>query len=158
MLENTQKVNEVSALLSKLAGICDSGFALAAHIRYTRPTLLFQTYAADWIDQYSENGYMLADPTVHWGLAHTGAMDWAELEPQDEAGVLKAARDYGLTNGWTYAVGPATSRSLASMTRSQPFSTDQRAEICGIIDRIHDLTDGFEHLPAAVQEDFRALK
>ena len=99
MLENTQKVNEVSALLSKLAGICDSGFALAAHIRYTRPTLLFQTYAADWIDQYSENGYMLADPTVHWGLAHTGAMDWAELEPQDEAGVLKAGAPADLPRG-----------------------------------------------------------
>ena len=61
-----------------MRGFCDTGFALAVHIRYTRPTLLYQTYEQSWADQYSEKGYMLSDPTVHWGLANVGSMEWEQ--------------------------------------------------------------------------------
>lgn len=157
MAKNPGKEVLVARHLGRLAAVCDRGFAVAFHIRYTRPTLLYQTYAQDWADHYSEKGYMLSDPTVHWGLANTGSMDWAALESQDPEGVITAARAHGLTNGWTYATGPATSRSLASMTRTTPFSTAQRHEISAIIDDIHTLTDGFETFPPEVQAKLRGL-
>ena len=158
IMERTQgKEVAVGALLAKLNAVCDRGFALAVHIRYTRPTLLYQTYAPDWSDHYSEKGYMLTDPTVHWGLANVGSMDWDMLIDQDPEGVIKAARSYGLTNGWTYAVGPATSRSLASMARTTPFTQEQRADVRAAIDEIHELTDGFENFPPKQQIALRAL-
>ncbi|MEO6298858.1 MAG: autoinducer binding domain-containing protein [Paracoccaceae bacterium] len=151
------KETEIDALLGKLKAICDRGFALAVHIRYTRPTLLYQTYAQDWSDHYSEKGYMLSDPTVHWGLANVGSMDWDMQVDQDPEGVIKAARNYGLINGWTYAVGPATSRSLASMTKTTPFTEEQRNQVRAAIDEIHALTDGFENFPPKQQIALRAL-
>jgi LuxR family transcriptional regulator len=157
MIENADKTSAVGALLTNLNALCDTGFALAVHIRYTRPTLLYRTYDRDWVDHYSEKGYMMSDPTVHWGLSHTGAMDWDQLSDKDPEGIIQAARDHGLTNGWTYATGPSTSRSLGSMTRSTPFTPSQRAEICQIIDGIHAQTDGFETFPPAVQEALRTL-
>ena len=157
MAEKMEKVSTVAALLGRLQALCDTGFALAVHIRYTRPALLYQTYDREWADHYSEKGYMLSDPTVHWGLAHVGAMDWDQLADQDPEGIIQAARDHGLHNGWTYATGPATSRSLGSMTRSTPFTPAQHADICTIIDNIHTQTDGFEAFTGDVQEALRNL-
>lgn len=157
MAEIADKPTTVAASLGKLQALCDTGFALAVHIRYTRPALLYQTYDREWVDHYSAKGFMLSDPTVHWGLSNVGAMDWDQLAGQDPEGIIQAARDHGLTNGWTYATGPATSRSLGSMTNSTPFTTDQRAQICQIIDDIHAETDGFETFPPPVQEALRNL-
>lgn len=157
MPANDQKVSRVRTLYARLAALCDTGFALATHIRYTRPTLLYQTYAAKWIDHYSVKGFMLTDPTVHWGLANVGTLDWADMAAQDPGGVLEAAKTFGLANGWTYATGPATSRSLASMTSKKPFSDADRDEIRAIIDEIHALTDGFDQLPPETQDALKAL-
>lgn len=152
-----EKVANVTALYKRLAALCDTGFALAVHIRYTRPALLYQTYSAAWIDQYNEQGFMLSDPTVRWGLTNTGSMIWDDLAADDSAGVLLAAREFGLVNGWTYATGPATSRSMASMTRSTPFSAAQCDDIRAIIDEIHRETDGVDQLPVPTQEALRAI-
>ena len=157
MAVGTGKPQEVAQLLGRLGALCDTGFAVAVHIRYTRPTLLYQTYAREWTDQYSEKGYMLSDPTVHWGLANVGSMDWDKLAAQDPEGIIKAAHEFGLINGWTYSTGPVTSRSLGSMTRSVPFTDNQHSELCAIIDEIHALTEGFETFPAAEQEALRNL-
>lgn len=157
MSVNNPKVTSVAGLYRQLVALCDSGFALATHIRYTRPSLLYQTYDAKWIDHYNEKGFMLADPTVHWGLTNIGSIDWDSLSAQDPDGVLRAARAFGLTNGWTYATGPATSRSLASMTRTTPFTAAQRDDIRSIIDDIHAQTEGFDQLPTATQEALRAV-
>lgn len=147
----------VATVLGELGGICDLGFALAIHVRFTRPTLLYQTYAIDWVDLYSEKGYMLSDPTVHWGLSNTGSIEWTQLQDRDPEGVISAAQDYGIQNGWTYATGPATSRSFGSMASSTPLSAAIRARCCAIIDDIHRLTDGFEGLPKPVQDRLRTL-
>ena len=100
---------------------------------------------------------MMVDPTVRWGLGHVGAVDWDDLAGEDTDGVLHAARAFGLENGWTYATGAATSRSLASMTRTGPFTKAQRAEVCGIIDDIHSLTEGFDQMPVEIQDAFRVI-
>lgn len=68
MPENTHRVNKLTSLHKQLSAICDTGFAIAAHIRYTRPSLLYQTYARKWSEHYSEKGYMLCDPVVIWVL------------------------------------------------------------------------------------------
>ncbi len=57
----------VKRSLAAIGEICDRGFALAVHIRLTRPTLLYQTYASDWTDNYSIKGYMMTDPVGRAG-------------------------------------------------------------------------------------------
>lgn len=148
----------IATHLGKLRAVCDRGFALAIHIRYTRPTLLYQTYDQAWADRYSEKGYMLSDPVVGWGISNTGWVEWASLVPHDPAGVIADAVAHGLTNGWTYATGPSSSRTIAGLPRSgAPFSAADRAEMSEIVDSIHDLTTGFETFPPAVQEALRNL-
>ena len=158
MVKSQGKDVAIAKLLGRLTALCDSGFALAVHIRYTRPTLLYQTYSQEWADHYSENGYMLSDPVVHWGLTHTGRVEWNTLTDQDPAGVIAAAVSFGLTNGWTYAVGPASTRTIAGLPKSGvPFSAAEVAEIIRIVDSIHELTEGFDNFPAALQNALRTL-
>lgn len=158
MLENVEIDRHIALLLGKLATFCNRGFALAIHIRYTRPTLLYQTYAQDWSDHYSEKGYMLSDPVVGWGLTHSGWVEWASLTDQDPQGVIADAVAHGLTNGWTYSTGPAGSRTIAGLPRAgAPFSDAERAEMATLVDLAHDLTEGFDSFPADLKDRLRRL-
>lgn len=158
MSEHMRTNQVVLHLLGKISALCDTGYLLALHIRYTRPSLMYRTYPQAWIDHYSERGFMMSDPVVHWGLVHTGVVMWSDLTAQDADGVVAAAADFGLNNGWTYALGATTARTIASMTRSGAgFTASQRTELIGLVDQLHQLTADFDNLPAATQEQLRAL-
>jgi LuxR family transcriptional regulator len=158
MSEHMREEQVVSQLLGQIAALCDTGYLLAVHIRYTRPSLMYRTYPQAWIDFYSERGFMMSDPVVHWGLAQTGVALWSDLSANDPEGVVAAAAAHGLHNGWTYALGPASARTIASMTRSgADFTESQRAELTDLVDQLHALTGNFDTLPAATQEALRAL-
>lgn len=158
MARNREKVQQVATLLDRLAQLCDTGFALAIHIRLMAPSLMYQTYSQDWAEHYSTKGYMLSDPVVHWGLTNTGRAEWHSLTGADPDGVIAAAESFGLTHGWTYAVGPANSRTIAGLTRSgRAHSAAEMAEIEGIVNDLHAVTEGFEDLPKDVQDKLRRL-
>ncbi len=151
-------VTQMSELLDKLAAFSDSGFALAIRIRYTSPTLLYRTYPQGWIDHYTENGFMLSDPVVHWGLRQTGMVDWASLINHDPQGVLKSAVAHDLHHGVTYSTGQDTCRTISGHTRSSgAFTPAEREQIAALVDAAHALTEGFESLSRAEQDGLRAL-
>ena len=158
MTQSPGKGAMVAQYLGRIRKFCDRGFALAIHIRYTRPTLLYQTYSQDWADHYSVKGYMLSDPTVLWGLEHTGHLRWSDLIDKDAAGVFQDALTFGLTNGFTYATGPASSRTISSGAKSgDDFSDAETDEFCRLVDLIHAETEGFDQFPAADQDALRKL-
>lgn len=158
MTTATARCDKLATLLSTLREACDSGFALAIHIRLTRPTLLFQTYDPAWSDHYSEHGYMLSDPVVHWGLTNTGRVIWDSLSGKDPEGVLKAARDFGLYNGWTLALGESNDKTIAGFTRSdRAHGAEERDAMEAIMVEIHGMTADFTSWPLAEQERARRL-
>jgi LuxR family transcriptional regulator, quorum-sensing system regulator SdiA len=157
MSKETAIVKQVEACLARLSVFCDTGYLLAVHIRYTRPSLMFKTYPQDWLDYYSENGFMMVDPVVRWSMAHEGTVFWDDLEKDDSAGVVQSARKFGLSHGISFAIGPVESRTIGSVTRSAPFTTTEVDEMRAIVTEIHDLTEGLDHLPARVQNTLRDL-
>jgi LuxR family transcriptional regulator len=119
---------------------------------------LYQTYGRDWVEHYSMKGYMLTDPTVLWGLEHTGSVRWSDLAAQDPAGVIRDAMAFGLTNGITFATGPASSRTIASAAKSgADFTEDERIKIMALVEAIHAATEGFDGFPGGVQQALRDL-
>jgi LuxR family transcriptional regulator, quorum-sensing system regulator SdiA len=158
MAKETAKVDAMRGVLTEIGSICDTGFALAIHIRFTRPALLYRTYRSDWIEYYSEKGFMLSDPVVHWGLMNSGKVLWDDLSEQDSAGVLTDAKGFGLTNGWTYSVGPAASRTISGHTKSgADFTTDQVATLQRLVQQAHDLTEGIDTFGPESMDALRLL-
>ena len=158
MLQQQAMIDAVSRIHGKLAQMCDTGFALAIHIRYTRPSLLYRTYSQAWIDHYSEKGFMLTDPVVHWALQNSGWVWWDDLADQDPEGVLRDAKAFGLMNGWTYSMGESTSRTITGITRSgEKFTTDEVDQIIAMTHEIHALTAGIENFAPEVMDALRAL-
>ena len=158
MAKEMRKVDEMREVLGQLGAICDTGFALALHIRFTRSALLYRTYDQKWIEHYSEKGYFLSDPVVHWGLTNEGAVDWDALKAQDAEGVLSDARKFGLFNGWSMSVGPATSRTISGHTKSgAPFTADERRRIGTLVTLAHDMTNDIDAMTVDEVEALRAL-
>lgn len=160
MSDDTTIVKEVRSRLKVLSALCDTGYLLAFHIRYTRPTLMFTTYPAVWLDHYSEKGMMMVDPVVRWAMSATtesGVAMWHDLAGDDPAGVVASAAQHGLHNGMSFAIGPIASRTIGSVTSSQPFSAAATSQAESLIAAIHTLTEGVESMSAKTVDALRAL-
>ncbi|HRO10823.1 autoinducer binding domain-containing protein [Amaricoccus sp.] len=145
----------IAALLHELDQRSPAGFAIALHVRFTRPTYLFQTYAKPWMEHYSEAGLVMHDPVVRWGLQNVGRLRWSDLASIDEAGVFEQAKDYGLMNGAGIALVLSESRTIAAFARADRDYTDEELEeLESLLARLHQATLGIERLSA---RDQRAL-
>jgi len=132
-----------------------AGFAAALHIRFARPTYLFQTYAKRWNDHYSATGAHMHDPVVRWGLQNTGRVLWSDLSPYDETGFLEEAKDFGLMNGVGFGIVLSGSRSIVACARAdRDFTEAETDDLERLVIDLHNLTLGPDQLSAA---DQRAL-
>jgi len=145
----------IAALLAQLDQRSPAGFAIALHVRFTRPTYLFQTYAKPWMDHYTEAGLVMHDPVVRWGLQNTGRLRWSDLTEIDDAAVFAQARDHGLMNGAGIAIVLSESRTIAAFARADREYTDEELEeFEDLLTRLHQATLGIERLST---RDQRAL-
>ena len=106
---------------------------MALHVNFTTPTFLFQTYPKDWIDLYSQRGYLMADPTVHWAFSNTGRIRWSALVDTDPSGVLAESAAHGMRHGFTLATDRGGSQSLGSFTRGDRDFTDAEIDAIEVI-------------------------
>ncbi|MBN2906951.1 MAG: autoinducer binding domain-containing protein [Rhodobacteraceae bacterium] len=152
------RVKKVSELLNALGEMCDTGYALAIHMRFMRPVLLYECYCREWSDFYDRNGLMLNDPVVHWGLAHNGVRLWDDPTLNDPLGVVRRAHDHGLHNGVAISTGTSASRTITGMTRSWgPFSAPEIERMTCIVETLHQITDGLGPLDSPEMTQLRAL-
>lgn len=134
-------IEKIRALLKKVEKLSPSGFGIAFHFRLTSPDFLFQTYPKNWIDIYSEKGYIMHDPVVRWGFTETGAIRWADIELSDEYNILEESVSYGLKYGIAITVESGGTRSGGGLARADREFTDAEiSELTGYIQDLHDLT------------------
>lgn len=148
----------ISDQLSRLKALAPAGYAMALHVRFMTPLYLFQSYPPDWIDHYSKNGFVMQDPTVHWGFENTGIKPWHELTGQDPVGVISAAAEYGMKYGFTLAIDRGDSRTIASFARSdRDFTPPDIAEIEDAAVRLHDATAVVDTLEPQTRDRLRKM-
>lgn len=144
--------------LHQLSLLAPQGYFVGLHIRFTAPLFTFQTYRQDWLDHYTERGFVLRDPMVAWGFSTTGTARWSDVALLDPFGLFKEAALFGLLYGATVACGPVRSRSIASFARSdREFEDSEIAAIETIVRRLHDTTEPPEALTQAQIEALRCI-
>ncbi|MGR3452452.1 autoinducer binding domain-containing protein [Pseudooceanicola sp.] len=152
-------MNELDHLFEELRPICGSGYHFAFHFRYSRPSIVRSSYSIDWARHYAIHKFVLADPTVVWGLTHTGTCRWSQIRCPDPLNVLGEAAQHGYRYGAAFSTGPAESRSLGSCARPDREFTD--AEIASVFDifaRIHALVAQLPGLKSHQQEVLQLLE
>lgn len=148
----------VAALLEDLDHRSPAGFAIALHVRFTRPAFLFQSYPRRWMDHYAAAGLMLRDPTVHWGFHNVGHVRWADLERIDGDGVIDQARDFGIMYGVAVAMVRSASRSIASFSRAdREYMDEEMTELDSLLAQLHDATLAGDDLTDSDREALTAL-
>lgn len=129
----------VDAELHDLRQLAPAGYFIGLHIRFTSPLMIYQTYDQRWVDHYTENGFVLRDPTMHWGMSSTGAVRWSDPKLLDPFGVLREAAAFGLGYGVTLACGQTSLRSIASFARNdRDFDDAEIAHFSTSLQRLHD--------------------
>jgi LuxR family transcriptional regulator, quorum-sensing system regulator SdiA len=144
--------------LQKLALVATAGYFIGLHIRFTSPLFTYQTYDQNWIDHYTENGYVLRDPMTAWGFSRTGWIRWNDPALLDPFGLFKEAATYGLNFGVTVSCGPIKSRTIASFSRpDRDFRDDEIVKIEQTVLRLHDMTDPPDSLTGPQIEALRCI-
>ena len=129
-------------LLLELGGLAPKGYFVGLHIRFTSPLLTLQTYDQSWTDHYTEHGYVLRDPMTAWGFSTTGSIRWSDNSLMDPFGLFKEAAGFGLNFGATIAWGKISSRTIASVARSdREFADEEIARVQSLVIRLHDMTE-----------------
>ena len=154
-MEPAEKIRDIIIALEAQS---PAGFAIAFHIRFTRPDFLFQTYSKTWTDIYSQSGFVMHDPIVRWGFENTGAIRWSMLD--DPVGVLEKARPHGLVYGFACAVENGGTRSVAGFARAglavaRPVG--DLAAIAAQVATLHDETAKAGALSAETREELRQM-
>ena len=150
------KTRDILQDLQLMNSLSPMGFAMALHIRFSKPSYLFQSYSEDWMSYYSENGLVMNDPTVHWGFENEGTIKWSELDDADNSPVLKKAAEFGLRYGLSWAHTSNESLSLCSFAcNNREFDDEESAILSKAARRMHDLTSNLEPLSADDIEKIR---
>ncbi len=153
-----QQINAVESCLSQLSLSAPDGYAIGLHITFSTPSFMFQTYPEAWMTHYTQNGLVLQDPTVLWGFANKGRIDWADLADTSPARVMQQAADFGLPYGLTIAFEDKDSLSIASFaSQSRPFSAQEADSLEEVVRRLHEITAPDQNLSDETSEALRAL-
>ena len=119
-----------------------SGFAVGLHIRYVSPLIMVNTYPEEWQEVYTAKVYGLRDPTLAWGLSHSGTRRWSQIGLPDPFGIMAEAAQYGLRFGMIASTGPLSSRTIAGAARAdREFTDDEMDHIHRVVQRMHDLSE-----------------
>ena len=151
-----EKVQHVSQLLRELRAMESCRFAIGVRIRFANPTLVFHSYPAAWVEQYDSLGLRYQDPTVRWGMTHTGICRWSDLLSQDDAGIFMRAADYGLRYGIGVSVGAPEARTLGFFARpDRELDAAETEHAVTVVEGLHDATEGID---LASPETLHALR
>lgn len=152
------KVPVLDLLLHELTLAAPGGFALGLHIRYVSPLIMVNTYPESWQEVYTAKLYGLRDPTLAWGLSHTGTRRWSQIGLPDPFGIIAEARNYAMNYGMIASIGPMSSRTIAGACREEREFTDAEMEhIHRIVQRMHDMSEPPARLSKAQREALKCI-
>lgn len=139
--------------LARVSQVATAGYFLALRNRGTSPLMAFQTYPQAWIDEYTDNAYVLRDPITTWALTVGGTIRWSSPFLPDPFRIFRKAAAHGLKYGASIALGPVGALTICSVARGdRELTDDEIALLHGIVSGLHAMVDLPRELTAAQRE------
>lgn len=119
---------------------------------------MFLTYPPEWRETYSQMGYVMKDPTVQWGMTHSGHVSWSELSKDERSGIFAHSARFGMPFGVTIATDEGGSRSLASFARAdRDYDAAETMALFDTFLELHRQSTCLEQLSPATNDALRRL-
>jgi LuxR family transcriptional regulator len=105
------KLKHSQPMFQKLA---PAGYYVALRVGYSFPEEEINCLKQAWVEQYTQRGLFIHDPSIRWIYANQGAVRWSEIALPDPAGVMALARHLDLRFGATISVSGSADRGTRS--------------------------------------------
>ena len=147
---------------NEIGQIADAGYYLALRVGFAFPAEEVNALPRAWVDHYTVQRFMLADPVIRWVYSHTGAIRWSEITLEDPRNVMRAAREFGLQHGAAVCCFDGSAdgrRSFGTFVRSdRPFSDGELGQLEGLLRQLHEDKSPPTNLTNAEIEALRMVK
>lgn len=151
-------IDKITALLETIEDLAPAGFAIAFHIRLTSSEFQFQTYPKAWMEVYSQNGYVLSDPTVSWAFSNEGYIRWSDLSDQDVLKIYEQSSAYGMKYGAAIGIEADDTRSIGGFARpDREYTDEEMQQLSDYIRQLHLLTASKTGMDDALRNELHDL-
>ncbi len=142
-----------------LQTLAPAGYYVALRVGYSFPEEEMNCLNQDWIEEYTQRGLFVHDPSMRWIYGNQGAIRWSEITLPDPAGVLDLARSLNLNYGATISVSGGADcgrRSYGVMFRSdREFKDGELEQALQTLKRLHSRAQSGPSLTDAEAEAIR---
>lgn len=124
--------------------LAPAGHYIALRIGFAFPVAEHNAMPDAWVERYTQQGFMLYDPVIHWLYANSGSVRWSEIALPDPRRIFLQARVHGLVYGVAISCAPMGiegQRSFGSFARSDREFEAAEIEILETkLRRLHEAT------------------
>lgn len=142
--------------------VAPAGHFLALRVGFAFPLEEVNELPRPWVELYTHQGYMMADPVIRWIYDAEGLCRWSAIPHADPRGVLAAARAHGLGYGVAVSLrdaSPGGQRSFGSFARGDREFTDGEMDLLHAYLRArHDALSPPRNITKAEIEALRLVK
>lgn len=151
-------IEKITTLLETIEDLAPAGFAIAFHLRLTSSEFQFQTYPKAWMEIYSQNGYVMSDPTVAWAFVNTGYIRWSDLADQDVLKIYEQSAPYGMKFGSAIGIEIDDTRSIGGFARpDREYTVEEMEQLQDYIQQLHILTASKTGMDAKLRNELHEL-
>ena len=145
-----------------IPAMAPAGYYLALRIGFAFPKEEVNALPPAWVERYTREGYLLADPVHRWLYDGEGLCRWSAIPFPDPRGILAVARGYGLVFGLAVSIrhdGPGGQRSFATFARhDREFSDSESGALHAYVQARHEALVPPRNITSAEIEALRLIK
>ena len=137
------------------------GHYVALRVGFAFPMAEQNTFPPEWIEIYTQHGFMLHDPVLKWFYDNSGCVRWSEIDLPDPRKILAQAEIFGLKYGVAVSCEDDDGglRSFGTFAREdREFNTDEIRFLCDAVDALHSAAQPPANLTDAELEVLRMMR
>ncbi len=141
--------------------LAPQGYYVALRVGFAFPMAEQNAFPAEWIEIYTQQGFMLHDPILKWVYDNAGAIRWSDIEEPDPRLILRQAEVFGMRYGVAISCSDDNGglRSFGSFAREdREFEDEEIKYLLDAVGALHSAAQTPTKLTEAELEVLRMMR